>query len=106
MREVRKTGMRMPDQKLIRQQLYRLTDQEDLSLDFVSALAGDREFTAGEKRLYQKLSEDRGEFLYVDLLFVLTHQYYPEKTARKLWNQIGKKCRHYREHRLCNVPRG
>jgi diguanylate cyclase (GGDEF)-like protein len=90
----RKASINMPDRKLIRQQLFRLTDQEDLSLDFVSALAGDREFTASETKLYQKLLKDRGELLYVDLLFVLTHQYYPEETARKLWNQIleHKKC--------------
>lgn len=80
----------MPDQRLIRQQLYRLTDQEDLSLDFVSALAGDRKITSSEKKRYQKLSRDRGELLYVDLLFVLTHRYYPEETAKLLWNQILK----------------
>jgi diguanylate cyclase (GGDEF)-like protein len=67
-----------------------LTDQEDLSLDFVSAVAGDRELTSNETKTYQKLSKDRGELLYVDLLFVLTHRYYPEETANRLWNQIIK----------------
>ena len=80
----------MPDQKRIRQQLYRLTDQEDLSLDFVSAMAGDRELNSNETKLYQRLFRDRGELLYVDLLFVLTHRYYPEETAKRLWNQIIK----------------
>jgi len=78
------------DQKRIRRQLYRLTDQEDLSLDFVFALAGDRELTSNETKTYQKLSKHRGELLYVDLLFVLTHRYYPEETAKRLWNQIIK----------------
>jgi hypothetical protein len=55
------------DQKRIRRQLYKLTDQEDLSLDFVFALAGERELTSNETKTYQKLSKDRGELLYVDL---------------------------------------
>jgi hypothetical protein len=80
----------MLDQKLIRKQLYRLTDEEDLYLDFVSALAGDRELTVSETKLYQNLIKDRGKLLYVDLLFVLTHRYYPEETAKLLWNQILK----------------
>ena len=78
------------DQKRLRQQLHRLTDQEDLSLDVVSALAGDRSLTPSEKKLYQKLSKNRGESLYIDLLFVVTHRYYPEETAKRLWNQILK----------------
>ena len=78
------------DQKRLRRQLHRLTDQEDLSLDFVSALAGDRALTSSENKLYQKLSKNRGESLYVDLLFVITHRYYPEETAKRLWNQILK----------------
>lgn len=80
----------MPDQKLIRQQLHRLTDQEDLSIDFISALAGDRALTSGENKIFKKLSKTRGELLFVDLLFVLTHRYYPEETAKLLWNQILK----------------
>ena len=80
----------MPDQKRIRRQLYRLTDQIVLSIDFVSALAGDRALTLSEKKQYQELSKIRGELLYVDLLFVLTHRYYPEETAKLLWNQILK----------------
>ena len=80
----------MPDQKLIRQQLHRLTDQEDLSIDFISALAGDRALTSGENKLFKKLSKTRGELLFVDLLFVLTHRYYPEETAKLLWDQILK----------------
>ncbi|MGD9043800.1 MAG: GGDEF domain-containing protein [Desulfobacterales bacterium] len=74
--------------KRIRRQLYRLTDQEDLSIDFVSALAGDRALTQSENKLFQKLSQKRGDLLYVDLLFVVTYQYYPEETAQFLWNQI------------------
>lgn len=79
---------KMSDQKRIRRQLYQLTDQVILSFDFVSAVAGDRALTPSENKQYQKLIKLRGELLYVDLLFVLTHRYYPEETAKLLWNQI------------------
>jgi diguanylate cyclase (GGDEF)-like protein len=78
----------MPDQKVIRQQLYRMTEHEDLSVEFISALAGDRKLTAKEKERYQRLSENRGDLLYVDLLFALTHRYYPQETAKALWAKI------------------
>jgi len=80
----------LPDRKRIRQQLHRLTDQEGLTIELVSALAGDRALTKSENKHYQKLSRNRGDLLYVDLLFALTHQYYPEETAKGLWNQILK----------------
>jgi diguanylate cyclase (GGDEF)-like protein len=76
------------NQKRIRKQLYRLSDQNNLSIDFVSALAGDRALSSNEDKLFKKLSQNRGDLLYVDLLFTLTHQYYPEETAKLLWNQI------------------
>jgi diguanylate cyclase (GGDEF)-like protein len=78
----------LPDQKQIRQQLYRLTDNKDISLDFVSALAGDRRLTADEKKRFQKLYRQGGDGVYVDLLFALTHQYFPEESAPSLWDQI------------------
>jgi diguanylate cyclase (GGDEF)-like protein len=78
----------LPDQAQIRQQLYRLTDNKDISLDFVSAVAGDRRSTADEKALFQRLYRQRGDGVYVDLLFALTHQYYPEESAPSLWDQI------------------
>ena len=78
----------MLDRKLIRHQLYRLTEHVNLSVDFISALAGDRKLSQSERKRYQKLSDERGELLYVDLLFVLTHRYYPQETAKRLWTAI------------------
>ena len=80
--------MKMPDQKRIRRQLYQLTDRVVLSIDFVSAVAGDRALTPSENKQYQNLIKIRGDLFYVDLLFVLTHRYYPEETAKLLWHQI------------------
>jgi hypothetical protein len=81
-------GIEMADQKRIRHQLHRLTDQEDISIEFISALSGDRALSPSENKRYQKLSTKRGELLYVDLLFVITHQYFPPEKAKRLWKQI------------------
>ena len=83
-----KEKKKQPDQKQIRQQLYRLTDHKDMPIDFVSALAGDRRLTADDKTRFQKLYRQRADGVYVDLLFTLTHQYYPEESAPSLWDQI------------------
>jgi diguanylate cyclase (GGDEF)-like protein len=84
----KKEKKKLPHQKQIRQQLYRLADNKEISLDFVSAIADDRSPTADEKIRFQKLYRQRGDGLYVDLLFTLTHQYYPEESAPSLWNKI------------------
>lgn len=76
-----------PNQKQIRQQLYRLADLDYLSINFISAVAGDRGLTPSEKKIYQKLRKQRGELIYVDFLFLLTHQYYPKETAELIWKQ-------------------
>ncbi len=77
-----------PNQKQIRQQLYRMADLDYLSINFISAVAGDRGLTPSEKKIYQKLRKQRGELIYVDFLFLLTHQYYPKETAELIWKQI------------------
>ncbi|MGD8262215.1 MAG: GGDEF domain-containing protein [Desulfobacterales bacterium] len=91
------------DQKRIRRQLYRLSGQSELSLDLVSALAGDRALSSRENKLFQRLSKKRGEILYVDLLFILTHQYYPEETAKLLWNQILEHKKNVSNKLGCNI---
>lgn len=34
------------------------------------------------------MRKHRGDFIYVDFLFLLTHQYYPKETAKLIWKQI------------------
>ncbi|MGD9139483.1 MAG: hypothetical protein PVH42_22155, partial [Desulfobacterales bacterium] len=63
----KKEKKKLPNQKQIRQQLYRLVDNKEVSLDFISAIAGDRSPTADEKIRFQKLYRQRGDGLYVDL---------------------------------------
>jgi diguanylate cyclase (GGDEF)-like protein len=61
-----------------------------LTLDLVSGLAGDRQLTEGEKSLVVDFRKSRGDKFYTDLLYAVTHQYYPPAVAENLWNQLLK----------------
>ncbi len=59
-----------------------------LSLDLVSALAGDRPLAKAESRRLDELKESRGHRFYCDLLYSITHQYFPPETAEELWIKV------------------
>ncbi len=59
-----------------------------LSLDLVSALAGDRPLTEAEKERLNEHKNKCGHRFYSDLLYSITHQFFPPEVAENLWNQI------------------
>jgi two-component system cell cycle response regulator len=59
-----------------------------LSLDLVSALAGDRQLTKNEKIRLNDLKKSRGSKFFSDLLYSITHQYFPPEVAEGLWTEI------------------
>ncbi|MHC4915722.1 MAG: GGDEF domain-containing protein [Planctomycetota bacterium] len=59
-----------------------------LSVALVSAFAGDRPLTAAEESLLADLREGRGELFFSDLLYAITHQYFPPEAAENLWGEI------------------
>jgi len=59
-----------------------------LSLDLVSALAGDRPLTEAEKDCLVDLRKNRGPRFFSDLLYSITHQYFPPEVAEELWNEV------------------
>ena len=61
-----------------------------LALDLASALAGDRQLTESENLLIEGLKRKRGERFYSDLLYAVTHQFFPPAAAENLWNRILK----------------
>jgi hypothetical protein len=80
--------MRKKQRHIVRKQLYETLYPEKLHLDFIAALAGDRDLTADEQKHFQRLQAKYGDKVYMDMLFVLTHQYFPEEKARYLWENI------------------
>jgi diguanylate cyclase (GGDEF)-like protein len=61
-----------------------------LTLDLVSALAGDRPMTEFEKTFIDDLKKSRADKFYPDVLYAVTHQFFPPTVAENLWNQILK----------------
>ena len=59
-----------------------------LSLDLVSAFAGDRTLTEAEKNRLAELKKNRGLRFFSDLLYSITHQYFPPETAEGLWTEV------------------
>lgn len=65
-----------------------LLTPDALSLDVVSALAGDRPMVDVEKVFLAEQRGRRGELFFSDILYVITHQHFSPKVAEKLWNEI------------------
>jgi len=61
-----------------------------LSLDLVAALAGDRPLTDAEKAFLVEQRSRRAELFFSDVLYVVTHQYFPPEVAETLWNEVLK----------------
>jgi len=59
-----------------------------LDLRLVQAFAGHRSLTAREEGVLAKLKEERGEGLFADILYTLTHKVYPTRQAKYLWEGI------------------
>ncbi len=59
-----------------------------LSMDLVSALAGDRKLTKAEKNRLNNLKNTRGLTFFSDLLYAITHQYFSPEIAEDLWTAV------------------
>jgi len=54
----------------------------------VSALAGDRTLTGKEQELLADHRKCRVDLFYSDILYAITHQYFPPAEAERLWSEI------------------
>ncbi len=61
----------------------------DLDVRMVTALAGDRHLNAREQDILNRLVAERGEGLYADMLYTLTHRSFPPKQAKHLWEEVS-----------------
>lgn len=72
-----------------RRHLMRVLRESEIDLDFVSAEAGDQEISSPSvRRHHERVVSERGEQLYVDMLFLLTQHRYPDRVAKWLWSKI------------------
>jgi GGDEF domain-containing protein len=68
--------------------LRRVTTPSAVSVELVSAFAGDRRLTEAERALIRAHRDGRGEVFFSDLLYAVTHQYFAPKIAEALWNKV------------------
>jgi diguanylate cyclase (GGDEF)-like protein len=61
---------------------------DSLSLDLISAFAGDRPLTQAESVFLVEQKASRAEQFFSDVLYVVTHQYFPPEVAEILWNEV------------------
>ena len=61
---------------------------KQLDLRMVMALAGERDLNAREELIIDKLRDERGESLFSDMLYALTHKTFPSRQARIIWGEI------------------
>ena len=59
-----------------------------LSVELVSAFSGDRPLTEAEKDFFTELEKTRGQELYSDLFYAITHEYFAPKIAEALWTEV------------------
>lgn len=59
-----------------------------LSVDLVSAFAGDRELTGREQALVRRHEEDCNGSFFSDLLYSISHHYFANEVAESLWQEI------------------
>ena len=62
--------------------------ERSLPVDLVFAYAGDRPMTDVESERIEELKASRGDEFFTDLLFALTHEYFPGDVGKSLWNEI------------------
>ena len=65
-----------------------ILDDDALSVDLVSAFAGDRLLTKDERHRLENLRTSRGLRFFSDLLYSITHQFFPPEVAEGLWNKV------------------
>ncbi|MFA5161839.1 MAG: GGDEF domain-containing protein [Elusimicrobiales bacterium] len=68
--------------------LDRLVAGNALTLGLVSAMAGDRTLLDPEKIFVEDIHNKRGKMFFSDILFLITHQYFPPEVAEDVWGRI------------------
>ncbi len=68
--------------------LTSLLSTDVLTLDLVSALAGDRPLTKAEALLLDNKKNSLGNRFFSDLLYAITHQHFEAAIAETLWQEI------------------
>lgn len=78
----------MVDKEGATRRLRGLTLHDAISVDLVSAYAGDRPLSDKEKEFLSSLRASRGDLFHSDLLYAITHQFFAPEEAPRLWEEM------------------
>ncbi|MBD3345883.1 MAG: diguanylate cyclase [Chitinivibrionales bacterium] len=76
---------RVPDDEEL---MFELLEEKPLSVDIVSAFAGDRELNHDEMAEIERKRDEQGIVFFSELLYAVTHQVFRPETAKDLWYRI------------------
>lgn len=68
--------------------LRRATTRDAMSVELVSAFAGDRAMTSGERARVEAQIEARGGVFFSDLFYAISHHYFAPEVAETLWSEV------------------
>ena len=79
------THHQKPDRE---EELANIMNRAELDVRMVTALCGDRPLNAREQDTLNRLLAERGDGLFADMLYTLTHRAFPAKQAKHIWEEI------------------
>jgi diguanylate cyclase (GGDEF)-like protein len=68
--------------------LRRTTSTGVMTVNLVSAFAGDREMTEADHKLIRSYKKSRGDAFFSDVLYAISHQYFVPESSETLWRKI------------------
>jgi diguanylate cyclase (GGDEF)-like protein len=68
--------------------LQRVAREEAIDLGFVALVAGDAKPTPEQLRHIEEVAQRRGRRFYSDLLFAISHRYFPYEEAEQIWKDV------------------
>jgi diguanylate cyclase (GGDEF)-like protein len=77
-----------PERAPIESRLQRLAEEEAIDLRFLALVAGDVEPTAQQRAHIEEVARRRGRRFHSDLLFVVSHRYFPYEEAEQIWDGL------------------
>lgn len=78
----------LPRQDTDADRMRRLLGPSPLSVDLVSAFAGDRPQSNAEIQYLGEMRSERTEQFFSDLLYAISHHYFPPEIAEQLWGEV------------------
>lgn len=90
MKNIPKKLSRPSARRKVKEQLLRMLDPHIVDMKMISGLAGDRELSKREQTLLEDLEKKREKAFYSDILFVVSHKYFPAEKAKRIWTSLLK----------------